>query len=295
MKENGITLINFINQSQNFIDYIDVDNKTLKAYSAGIKSFINFLKENGVNTPKRDDVIAFRDMLRDNYSSATVNLYITSLKALFNYLEVNGIYQNITKDVKGAKWETTPKKQVLSVDQVKTIYNELTNSRDRALFSLFVTTGLRGIEVERANIEDIKVYNGEVVLFVQGKKRDSKDEYVKLSDKVLNDLKEYLEDRTYGALFVSTSNENYGERLSSQSMRKIVKNIFKKYGLNDSSFSLHSLRRTNAVISYESGSSIYDIQQVLRHSSINTTTRYLQQVNRDNNKTEFNVSDTIFG
>ena len=295
MKENGITLINFINQSQNFIDYIDVDNKTLKAYSAGIKSFINFLKENGVNTPKRDDVIAYRDMLRDNYSSATVNLYITSLKALFNYLEVNGIYQNITKDVKGAKWETTPKKQVLSVDQVKTIYNELTNSRDRALFSLFVTTGLRGIEVERANIEDIKVYNGEVVLFVQGKKRDSKDEYVKLSDKVLNDLKEYLEDRTYGALFVSTSNENYGERLSSQSMRKIVKNIFKKYGLNDSSFSLHSLRRTNAVISYESGSSIYDIQQVLRHSSINTTTRYLQQVNRDNNKTEFNVSDTIFG
>lgn len=295
MKENGITLINFINQSQNFIDYIDVDNKTLKAYSAGIKSFINFLKENGVNTPKRDDVIAFRDMLRDNYSSATVNLYITSLKALFNYLEVNGIYQNITKDVKGAKWETTPKKQVLSVDQVKTIYNELTNSRDRALFSLFVTTGLRGIEVERANIEDIKVYNGEVVLFVQGKKRDSKDEYVKLSDKVLNDLKEYLEDRTYGALFVSTSNENYGERLSSQSMRKIVKNIFKKYGLNDSSFSLHSLRRTNAVISYESGSSIYDIQQVLRHSSINTTTRYLQQVNRDKNKTEFNVSDTIFG
>ena len=295
MKENGITLINFINQSQNFIDYIDVDNKTLKAYSAGIKSFINFLKENGVNTPKRDDVIAFRDMLRDNYSSATVNLYITSLKALFNYLEVNGIYQNITKDVKGAKWETTPKKQVLSVDQVKTIYNELTNSRDRALFSLFVTTGLRGIEVERANIEDIKVYNGEVVLFVQGKKRDSKDEYVKLSDKVLNDLKEYLEDRTYGALFVSTSNENYGERLSSQSMRKIVKNIFKKYGLNDSSFSLHSLRRTNAVISYESGSSIYDIQQVLRHHSINTTTRYLQQVNRDNNKTEFNVSNTIFG
>ena len=78
-------------------------------------------------------------------------------------------------------------------------------------------------------------------------------------------------------------------------MRKIVKNIFKKYGLNDSSFSLHSLRRTNAVISYESGSSIYDIQQVLRHHSINTTTRYLQQVNRDNNKTEFNVSNTIFG
>lgn len=295
MKEKGITLINFINQSQNFIDYIDVDNKTLKAYSAGIKSFINYLKENGINIPTRDDVIAFRDMLRDNYSSATVNLYITSLKALFNYLEVNGIYKNITKDVKGAKWETTPKKQVLSVDQVKTIYNELTNSRDRALFSLFVTTGLRGIEVERANIEDIKVYNGEVVLFVQGKKRDSKDEYVKLSDKVLNDLKEYLEDRTYGALFVSTSNENYGERLSSQSMRKIVKNIFKKYGLDDSSFSLHSLRRTNAVISYESGSSIYDIQQVLRHASINTTTRYLKQVNRDNNKTEFNVSNAIFG
>jgi integrase len=79
------------------------------------------------------------------------------------------------------------------------------------------------------------------------------------------------------------------------SLRKIIKGIFKRFGLDRDTLSCHSLRRSFAVVSYETGSSIYDIQQVLHHSSINTTTRYLKQVDRDNNKTEYNVANAILG
>ena len=296
LKENNELTLEKLNEYQeSFIDYLDVDNLTLKAYKVGINSFISYLKENNVKNPTRDDIIAFRNMLRENYSSNTTNTYMIAIRSLFKYLEIHKIYENICVDVKGAKYDTTPKKQVLTIEQAKEIYSNLTDSREKCIFSLLITTGLRGIEVSRAKIEDIKTYNGEVVLWVQCKKHDSKDEYVKLSNQVLEDIKTYIGGRTSGSLFISTSNENYGKGISTTSIRKIIKNIFKRFGLDSDTFSLHSLRRSNAVISYETGSSIYDIQQVLHHKSINTTTRYLKQVNRDKNKTEYNVSNTILG
>lgn len=294
LKEINI-LSNIVRCTESFINYLDVDDRTLKAYKAGIKNFIEYLNTNNIKMPSRNDLISYRDYLRETYSSNTVNSYMIAIRRLFKYLEMNNVCENICVDIKGAKYDTTPKKQVLTLEQTKEIYNNLVDLREKALFSLLITTGLRGIEVQRANIEDIKIHNGEVVLWVQCKKHDSKNEYVKLSNKVLEDIKNYIGNRTTGSIFISTSNENHGDGISTTSIRKIIKNIFKRFGLGDDSFSLHSTRRTNAVISYETGSSIYDIQQVLHHSSINTTTRYLKQVDRDKNKTEYNVANAILG
>ena len=294
VKTDELTLETLNSFKERFIDYLDCDGKTLRAYKVGINSFIDFLQKNNIKNPNRDDIITYRNMLRKNYSSNTVNTYMIAVRSLFKYLEIHKLYENICVDVKGAKYDTTPKKQVLTIEQAKKIYSSLTDLRERCLFGLLITTGLRGIEVSRAKIEDIKTHNGEIVLWVQCKKHDSKDEYVKLSNQVLNDIKEYVGNRTNGSIFISTSNENYGKGISTTSIRKIIKNIFKRFGLDSDTFSLHSMRRSSAVISYETGSSIYDIQQVLHHKSINTTTRYLRQVSRDNNKTEYLVSDAIF-
>lgn len=292
---NELTLEQLKQYKENFIDYLDVDDLTLKAYKCGINAFMNYLNDNGVKYPTRDDVIAFRDMLRANYSSNTVNSYMIAVRSLFKYLEVHKIYENICVEIKGARYDTTPKKEVLSLEQMKTIYNGLTNIRDKAIFSLMCSTGLRVCEISTALIEDIKEYNGETVLFVLGKKRDSKCEYVKLSPQVINDLKNYIGDRKSGYIFTSTSPNNYGNGVTTKTLRLIVKNIFKQFGIDKDTVSCHSLRRSFAVASYETGSSIYDIQQVLHHASINTTTRYLRQVNRDNNKTEYNVANAILG
>ena len=294
-KTNTLTIEKLDDFKESFIDYLDVDKKTTKAYQVGINCFVNYLKENGIENPVRDNIIAFRDYLRDNYSSSTVNLYMIAIRSLFKYLDIHGFYKNIAVDIKGSRQDTTPKKEVLSLKQLKTIYNDLVDPREKALFSLMSSTGLRVCEIATANVEDIKLYNNEIVLFVLGKKRSSKDEYVKLSNQVVNDLKAYLGERTSGSIFISTSNENNGKGLSMVSLRKIIKNIFKRHGLDRDTLSCHSLRRTFAVVSYETGSSIYDIQQVLRHLSINTTTRYLKQVDRSRNKTEYNVANAIFG
>ena len=295
MIDNDLSIQKIMGFKNKFIEYLDVDDLTLRAYKCGINNFIEYLKSNNIEQPNRDDLINYRDMLRNNYSSNTVNSYMIAIRSLFKYLEMNGFYKNICVDIKGAKYDTTPKKQVLSIEQAQTIYKSLTDLREKCLFSLLITTGLRGIEVARANIEDIKLHNGEIVLWVQCKKHDSKNEYVKLSNQVLEDIKNYIGSRTSGSLFISTSNENKGNGLSTTSIRKIIKNIFKRFGLDSDTFSLHSMRRSSATIMYQSGADIHSIQQVLHHVSQNTTTRYINAVTRNENKNEYVVSDTILG
>ena len=293
--KNELTLERLQDYEETFIKYLDVDDLTLRAYKVGIRNLMEYLKDKGINKPTRNDIIAFRDDLRLKYSSNTVNTYMIAVRALFKYLEIHKLYENICVDLKGAKYDTTPKKEVLSVEQMQTIYKNLTDLEDKALFGLMITTGLRVCEISTALIEDIKEYNGEIVLFVLGKKRDSKCEYVKLSNQVLEDIKNYIGNRTTGHIFISTSHNNYGGGLTTTSLRSRVKSIFRQFGIDKDTISCHSLRRSFAVASYETGSSIYDIQQVLHHTSINTTTRYLKQVDRDKNKTEYNVANAILG
>ena len=296
--KNGIIekeKLDLTKECETFIDYLDVANGTLFTYKEGIKSFFEYLIANGIKYPTRNDLRAFREELKESKSTNTINSYLTAIRRFFNYLELNGIYENITKDVKGIKTANIPRKQVLSLEQTKAIYNSLTDLREKCLFSLFVSTGMRAIEVSRALIEDIKVHNGEVVLFFQGKMRDDKSEYVKLSTQTLNDILNYIGERSSGNIFVSTSNHNKGNGVTTKTLRLEIKNIFKRFNLDYDTFSCHSLRRTFAAIAYNGGADIYQIKEVLRHRSIATTQRYLAQSTRDNNKTECNVSNLIFG
>lgn len=290
---NELTLHKLQEYEESFIDYLDVDDLTLKAYKVGINSFMQYLKDNAINQPTRDNLIAFRNELRNNYSSNTVNTYMIAVRSLFKYLEIHNLYKNIATDIKGARYDTTPKKEVLSIEQAQNIYKNLIDKREKALFSLLITTGLRGIEVARAKLEDIKLHNGEIVLWIQCKKHDSKDEYVKLSNQVLSDIKDYVGDRNEGYIFTSTSNHNNGGGITTKTLRLIIKNIFKRFGLDKDTLSLHSTRRSSATIMYENGADIYSIQQVLHHKSNATTTRYINAVTRNNNKNEYMVSDMV--
>lgn len=293
-KENNlIKTIDMEQWKESFVDYLDVDELTLKTYKTGIESFLTYLKEKNVKNPTRDNVIAYRNMLRETYSNNTVNTYMIAIRALFKYLNIHKLYDNICENIKGAKYSTTPKKEVLTLEQAQYIYKNLTDKKEKALFSLLITTGCRGIEVARAKIEDIKVYNNEVVLWIQCKKHLEKDEYVKLSKQVLENLKDYIGSRTSGYIFVSTSNNNNGGGLTTTSLRTTIKNIFKRFGLDKDTFSLHSTRRSCATFMYEKGADLHSIQQVLHHVSENTTVRYINAVTRDKNKNEYMVSDAI--
>lgn len=285
--------LDIINMEREFIDFVDVTEKTINTYINGIDSFKGYIDSKDISSPTRKDIIEWRNKLIKENSCSTANTYLVGVKAFFNFLEMCKAYPNITKNVKGAKVSSYPKKNILTLEQIKTIHNGLTDIREKALFDLLITTGLRGTEVANAKIEDIREFNGEICLFVKCKGHQEYDEYVKLSDEVLKDILEYIGDRRKGNIFISTSNNNKNGGVSIKTIRLIIKNIFKRFGITDETISLHSTRRSFACLSYKLGKSIYDIQAVLHHKSIQTTARYLQQADRSNNNSEKLVSDII--
>lgn len=285
--------LNLSKEYETFIDFIDVSEKTIKNYKIGIGNFMEYLKKNNISNPTRNDIRNYRNNLIHDYCSNTVNSYMTAIREFFKYLSTYGIYENVVEGIKGAKTSLTPKKQILTKEQVGLIYNNLADKRERALFSLLITTGLRGIEVAESKIEDLKLHNGEVVLWVKCKGHDEKDEYVKIPTQVLNDLKEYIGERTEGYIFVGNGNNNRNNKLTTKTIRLLIKNIFKRFGIDSDNISLHSTRRTFATIAYENGVDIYSIQQVLHHRSIATTTIYLKSADRDKNNSEYKVADCL--
>lgn len=82
-----------------------------------------------------------------------------------------------------------------------------------------ITGGLRTVEVTRANIGDIRNIGESTVLFIQGKGKIEKNDYVKLPDAVEKTIRTYLSSRKddksdTSPLFVSGSNNNNGKRLT---------------------------------------------------------------------------------
>ena len=106
------------------------------------------------------------------------------------------------------------RKECLTTDQIKSALavfdtTTLDGLRDHALFNLLVRTGLITEEVSRATVGDLRQESGEAILLVQGKGRDSKDDFVLLVDETLRPLRKYLASRgplsENEPLFCSTS------------------------------------------------------------------------------------------
>ncbi|MBA7712280.1 Tyrosine recombinase XerD [subsurface metagenome] len=147
-----------------------------------------------------------------------------------------------------------------------------------------IRTGLRTIEVTRADVGDIRQETGEAILWIQGKGRDAKDEFVLLTETTLKSIMDYLLTRggikDKEPLFTSLSDRNREQRLTTQSIRKIVKKHLRDIGIDSKRLSAHSLRHTAITLSLLGGATIQQAQVLGRHSDINTTLIYAHNIDR---------------
>jgi len=286
-----------------FIAYIDAKPKTIETYTRALKQFFAYLNLNGIARPVREDIIAFREELKPNHKPTTVQNYITTVRLFFQWAAQERIYPNVAEHIKGAKLDPAHKKDYLTSKQVKTILsdidrNSLQGLRDYAIIVLMITAGLRTIEVIRADIEDLRVAGDSTALFIQGKGRDEKTDYVKVAEPAEDAIRAYLKARGEAdpkqPLFTSEANKNNGERLTTRSISRIIKETLIKAGFDSDRLTAHSLRHTAATLNLLNGGSLAETQQLLRHTSINTTMIYNHQLDRAKNNSEARVAKAIF-
>lgn len=301
-----ITALNGISEelAHKWLTFLDASPKTIQSYTRSIAQFIKWADANGISRPTADDIRRFRDELSETHKPTTVNAYLMSCKQFFKFLEEQGIYPNIAKNVKAVKMDSdTFKKDYLTSSQAKALIGSidrgtLNGKRDYALISLMITTGMRDCEIQRANIEDIRTAGDASVIYYRGKGRNEKSKFKKLAPAVEEALRDYLHARGKAdpaeALFISTANRNAGERMTTRSISRIVKNRLVAIGLDSDMLTAHSLRHTAATLSLLNGSSLEEVQAMLDHRSISTTQIYSHHLNRANSLAEQRVADAIF-
>lgn len=289
-----------------FVAYLDVAPKTVETYKTNIKQFFVYLQEQGISSPTRDDVLAFRDKIKETCKPTTVSGYIIALRQFFNWTASEGFYPNIADHIKGAKVDKEFKKDYFTSGQIKTILdgidrNTVQGKRDYAMLLLMVSCGLRDIEVNRANIEDLRALGDNSVLYVQGKGHEEKSIFVKIPKPVEMAIREYLMERSNkqpsSPLFVSISNHAKDERLTTRSISRIAKNAFRSAGFDSERLTSHSLRHTAITLALLSDKNyrLDEVQQFSRHASIDILQTYNHSIDRANNSCSETVCNTILG
>ncbi len=271
-----------------FINSQDVKESSKSTYRRTLKQYFSWIYKNGysLNEITRQHVLEYKnELLNKGKSSLTVGSYITVVRKFYEWTESNKIYPNVAKGVKSPPRIQAFRKRPLSVEQINRLLDYFSNKdiRDYAIVNLLLRTGLRTIEVVRANVEDITFKGSQRVLLIQGKGRVDKDNFVILTDKTFEPIRRYLDTRgkVSGSepLFISNSNNSKGNRLTTRTISYIVKEGLKEIGLDERCFTAHSLRHTTAVNILIGGGTLEMVQFTLRHTNPSTTQIYTSTLN----------------
>lgn len=273
-----------------FISTQDVKESSRQLYTRTLTQFFKWVEDTGrmLKDLERKDVLTYKDeLMAQGLSSLTVGSYIVSVRKLYEWAEAEGLYRNIAKGVKTPKRVQAFKKQHLTDNKSHELleYFQGISLRDYAIVNLILRTGLRTIEVVRADVGDITFRGERRILKIWGKGHSEKDDFVVLSDKAYLPIANYLATRK-GAkagepLFTSCSHQNKGERLTTRTISGLCKNGLKAIGMDGREFTAHSLRHTTAVAILKHGGSITDVQEVLRHTSPATSQIYTESVKEE--------------
>lgn len=273
-----------------FVASQDVKESSRNLYTRTLSQFFLWVDRTGrvLLQLSRQDILEYKDeLLSSGLSALTIGSYLTSVRKFWEWAEAEKQYPNIAKGIKTPKRVQAFKKQHLT-DAKSTELLEHYKSlslRDYAIVNLILRTGLRTIEVVRADIGDITFKGERRILKIWGKGHTEKDDFVVLSDKAYLPIKDYLATRK-GAkagepLFISNSRQNAGERLTTKTISTICKEGLKAIGLDGKEFTAHSLRHTTAVAILKHGGAITDVQSVLRHTSPATSQIYTESVKEE--------------
>lgn len=275
---------------EQFLNECDCSKSTLNAYRHALQYWQTWLAGRGPEEATRADIIAYKKHLQQsNHKPATINLYLSAIRSLYNWAGMNGYCGNIAIGIKQVKRNTESIRHALTPNEVTAVLmsidrTTLRGMRDYAMLLTMFSTALRCVEVSRLNKDDLQHVSGHWVLCVQGKGCSDNDNYIAINAELAACLQEYFNARrdNGAAMFASCShNHDNDYRMQPHSISQRVKAIFSAAGIGLPGYSAHSTRHTAITVALMSGASLREVQQYARHKNINTTLIYdhsLQQL-----------------
>lgn len=274
----------------------EMTKSTRTIYLAGMRKLLEWMQTAQVTQMTPDTLRSWKAEMREaDYKPGAVNTWLSGIKAFFAWAKAEGwLVTNPAEGIDAAKRtganQRHARQELNDVEIVRVLdcADELT-MRDRALIKLMAYTGMRTVEAHRADLADLRTEAGKLVLAVQGKGRDEKDEIVVVDgQEAVDALYDWLAERgdRPGPLFWSRSDRNRHGRLSLAAIRTIVKHVYRLAGITEATKTTHSLRHTAITNAIRNGAPPTSAQAMARHRSLNTTMIYYHEQNRVANAAE---------
>ena len=281
---------NFNIQLKNYIQFCQtqkcLDIKTIRAYNIDISQFASHINYSDFDdiTPKHiESYIAY---LHSSYKPKSAKRKIASIKAFFHYCEFKEIINQNPFDKVEIRFRepiTLPKTISLQTLELflSTIYNQYASAttpykrkkalRDIAVAELLFSTGMRISELCNLSPSDVNLNDNIVLIYGKG----AKERKMQIGNtNVINILIEYKniyssEISKCNLFFVNQS----GTPLSDQTVRRMI-NKYTFLASIEQHITPHMFRHTFASSLLDADVDIRYIQEMLGHSSINTTQIY---------------------
>jgi site-specific recombinase XerD len=274
----------------------DYSAHTIEACAADLRQFARFLAERGVERPdavERRDVTDFAAALAEAshagevdaasqarpYARSTVARKLSVVRSFLQFCEENGLLAaNPARSVASPK---LPRRlpQVLTPEQMAGLLESIGGSkplelRDRALFELIYSSGLRCQEALDLTVRDVNFESRQI----RAKGKGRKVRVIPVGAPALTALERYLREGR-ARLVAGGSEENHvfvsrtGRPLSSSDVQRRLARHLAKAGAPLGT-SPHTLRHSFATHLLEGGADLRVIQELLGHSSLRTTQVY---------------------
>lgn len=285
-----------VDEAKKAFDLLPITETTRNDYKERVGDFIEFMTINGVGV---NTLLDYRRHLeqRTDYSISTKNKYFTTarryLGVLYNaHLLPIDISKDLSgQDIKGFKQSKKHKKDGMSEDEIdrlaeyfRGLDDTKENRRLKAIFSLLIYQGLRQVEITRLNVTDLDLKAGKA--FILGKGRDDK-EPIALHPYAVQALKSYLEayNKKSGAVFTCESNKQHGERLTTRSIRRLVKDVLDALNIENTTHGFRHYFTTNLIKNYNGD--LLKVAHYTRHRSLEMLQVYNDQLNAEQDLPNF--------
>ena len=266
-----------------YFDYLEsksLSDNTVKNYFRDLIDYFIYLKLNDLSPTKSIEPKHIRKMLSflidKGFSKVSISRKISAIKSYITFLEKFNYSKNNYSELISIPKKSKSLPKVMTKKEVSQLIkhvemNKKKNLRDDALIELLYSTGLRVSEVANLKLKDINLKKSEIKILGKG----NKERIVIFNNKSKEKIIRYLKnDKRYISIKTEALFQNkFKEALSTRSIQRILKKYLNFSGIN-SKYSTHTLRHTFATHLLEGGADIKVIQQLMGHSSPETTKIY---------------------
>ncbi|MDA3956593.1 site-specific tyrosine recombinase [Oceanispirochaeta sp.] len=255
---------------------------TVDAYLREVLKLEEFLKQAGrtwqdLDTPLLENYLLAVRQKEQDLSPRTISRILSSLRSMMEFLILSGKRDDNPLQGMNMPRITQSLPEVLSLDEVEAFLESipldtLLGQRDRTLFELIYSCGLRVSEAVDLEMTHLYMEEGMIQVFGKG----GKERWVPLGPVAEHWLRIYLSEVRPrivrpGFLTNTVFLNNRGKGLSRKGMWKNFKTIAERAGVSGK---IHTLRHSFATHLLQGGADLRSVQEMLGHSDISTTQIY---------------------